>query len=124
MRGWRPPARRGRRRPSSCASTWPTAGVTSLCPLAQEWLRGGAGRNLILLDADGSYFAYDPATGARTLIVRAEDASLTTALFGTTLVCQEDGCFCLYDLLTGERTALGGYTVPGVEAGVLDRHRR
>ena len=91
-------------------------GVTSLCPLAQEWLRGGAGRNLILLDADGSYFAYDPATGARTLIVRAEDASLTTALFGTTLVCQEDGCFCLYDLLTGERTALGGYTIPGVEA--------
>ena len=116
MRGWRPRRAEGQAQAELVRIDLADGGVTSLCPLAQEWLRGGAGRNLILLDADGSYFAYDPATGARTLIVRAEDASLTTALFRYDAGLPGGRLFLPVRPADRGEDGPGGYTVPGVEA--------
>lgn len=95
----------------------------ALCTLNQEWLKGGAGSRLILWDADQSYFAYDPATGERSVLYQAEDALIHSNLFGSTLAYLQDGVFHLMDLTTGEDKTLGGYQVPeedGTSVSILD----
>lgn len=80
-----------------------------LCPLNQEWLKGGAGARLILWDAEQTYVGYNPATGERIDLYQAEDALIHSNLFGSTLAYLQDGVFHLMDLTTGEDKTLGGY---------------
>lgn len=94
-----------------------------LCPLNQEWLKGGAGSRLILWDAEQTYVGYDPATGERTALYQAEDALIHSNLFGSTLAYLQDGVFHLLDLTTGKDKTLGGYQVTeadGTNISILD----
>ena len=94
----------------------PAAGtVETLCALEQEWVKGGAGSKLFLLAADGSYVSYDPAADERETVVTAENVHIDSLLEGGTLAYKEDGYFCLLDLLSGEKTVLSGFDVPGAE---------
>lgn len=94
-----------------------------LCPLNQEWLKGGAGARLILWDAEQTYVGYDPATGERTDLYQAEDALIHSNLFGSTLAYLQGGVFHLMDLTTGEDKTLGGYQAKeadGTNISILD----
>lgn len=84
----------------------------TVCPLNQEWVKGGAGSRLILLDANGCYTAFDPATGEREAIRTVSNASIDSLLQDTTLVYKEDGYCHLLDLISGKTTTLGGFALP------------
>ena len=53
-----------------------TGATETICPLNQEWVKGGAGSRLILLDANGNYTAFDPITGERETVRTVSDAWL------------------------------------------------
>lgn len=92
----------------------PDAGTCeTVCPLNQEWVKGGAGSRLILLDVNGCYTAFDPATGKRETLRTVSNASIDSLLQDTTLVYKENGYCHLLDLTSGQTTTLSGFALPG-----------
>lgn len=90
-----------------------TGTCETVCPLSQEWVKGGAGSRLILLDSNGCYTAFDPATGKRETLRTVINASIDSLLQDTTLVYKESGYCHLLDLTSGQTTTLSGFALPG-----------
>lgn len=92
----------------------------TVCPLNQEWVKGGAGSRLILLDANGCYTAFDPITGEREPVRTVIDATVDSLLQDTTLVYKEDGYCHLLDLTSGNTVTLSGFELPSDEEAFVN----
>ena len=97
-----------------------TGATETICPLNQEWVKGGAGSRLILLDANGNYTAFDPITGERETVRTVSDAVVNSLLQDTTLVYKEDGYCHLLDLASGNTVHLSGFELPGDEEAFVN----
>lgn len=93
--------------------------LTVLRKLNQEWVKGGAGSKLILMNADGDYFTYDIDTKQEENIYEETDPWVSTRLFGSILVYKQNQRFCAYNVLTGTTTEWSSYAAPTNEEATI-----